>query len=109
MAIGRIRRRRYKIKASREKQSGKVIRHRATINVEVSRSRAGRYMAQACIGIGKKPVDMPKFYTAQEKRKAKIHMNRCELGSGRTPQSAIAKSVRNLSVLIAKRGKKWRG
>lgn len=62
----------------------------------------GRYRSLACMR--KLSRKVRKGWSAKNPR----HAERCGAGSGRTPQSAIAKAVKDLAQHIAYRGRKLR-
>lgn len=89
MAYGRIIRNRKKVARAHKK----AVRG-PSVKTWLGRSTHGGYSAYACLGMGgakSKPV--------RHERCSK------ELSYGRTPQAAIAKALKSLSQVVAKRGR----
>lgn len=93
MALGRYRRNRSKVARANYRKKGKATRG-PSINTWVGRTSGGKYTAYACLGMGGAKVK-------------KAGHGRCSryLQQGRTPQSAIAKALKSLSQVIARRGR----
>jgi hypothetical protein len=92
MALGRIKR-----TGAAIKKASKGAKRGPSIQTWLGRSSSGRYSAYACLGMG------------SAKSKPARH-ERCSRGVsvGRTPQAALAKAVKSLSQVMARRGKRGR-
>lgn len=94
MALGRYKRNKGKIARANYRTKGKAIRG-PSINTWLGRTSGGHYTAYACIGMGSAKVKPARH-------------GRCsrQLAVARTPQSAVAKALKSLSRVVARRGRK---